>query len=300
MRLTKPIIFLAFFLVVINHAISAQVRVMPAEIKETRRTDGFFNKLEVELRVIGDAMAEAKGIRVILEKAVDETGRDLIDREKKAAEFEDLSSSFGNRDKIDLEMKNAARQATVLQEVSGKIELFIPKRDPKSMILLPGALKTTGRPVISQGLKAAGIDLTVWTKEQYEARRKTEEARLKKEMEARRKNAGASPDDAADAMVEGLMKVFGGLFNAFSEMGENSVALQIADKQGKLIAIEFEDAAGKTIQRQSRSTMGSAEDQTQIIDFESKLPADTRIRLYVLTPRSIVSTPFKLTSIPLP
>ncbi len=300
MKTLKLVFVTTILLIVTSPATFAQVRVMPAEVKETRRTDGFFNKLEVELKLVGDAMAEAKGIRVILEKAVDETGRDLLDPEKKSDEFEDLSSSFGGRDKIDIEMKNAARQATVLQELSGRIELFIPKRDPKSLILLPEALKTTGRPLGSPELRAAGITLTVWTREQYEARRKVEEARIKKEIEERRKKSAETPGDPADEMVDGLMKIFGGLFSALTEMGENSVALQLSDKQGKLIAIEFEDAAGKTIPRQGRSTMGSRDDQTQIIDFENKLPADARIRLFLLTPRSVVSTPFKLTNIPLP
>lgn len=287
-------------LVVLSTSAIAQVRVMPAEVKETRRTDGFFNKLEIELKLIGDAMNEAKGIRVILDKAVDDTGRDLLNPEKKSDEFEDISSSFGNREKIDIEMKNASRQAATVQEISGRIELFIPKRDPKASLMFPGVLKATGKPLTSADLKAAGISITIWTKEQYEVRRKAEEARIKKEMEERKKKAAENPGDPSDEMLEGLMKIFGGLFSALTEMGENAVALQLSDKQGKLISIEFEDAAGKPISRQGRSTMGSRDDQTQILEFENKLPADARMRVYLLTPRSVVSTPFKLTNIPLP
>lgn len=287
-------------LVLLTTGSIAQVRVMPAEVRETRRTDGFFNKLEIELKLIGDAMNEAKGIRVILDKAVDDTGRDLLNPEKKSDEFDDISSSFGNREKIDIEMKNASRQAATVQEISGRIELFIPKRDPKSSLMFPGVLRATGKPLTSADLKAAGITITIWTKEQYEVRRKAEEARIKKEMEERKKKAAENPGDPADEMIEGLMKIFGGLFSALTEMGENAVALQLSDKQGKLISIEFEDAAGKPISRQGRSTMGSKDDQTQIFEFENKLPADARMRIYLLTPRSVVSTPFKLTNIPLP
>lgn len=287
-------------LVLLTTGSIAQVRVMPAEVRETRRTDGFFNKLEIELKLIGDAMNEAKGIRVILDKAVDDTGRDLLNPEKKSDEFDDISSSFGNREKIDIEMKNASRQAATVQEISGRIELFIPKRDPKSSLMFPGVLRATGKPLTSADLKAAGITITIWTKEQYEVRRKAEEARIKKEMEERKKKAAENPGDPADEMIEGLMKIFGGLFSALTEMGENAVALQLSDKQGKLISIEFEDAAGKPISRQGRSTMGSKDDQTQILEFENKLPADARMRVYLLTPRSVVSTPFKLTNIPLP
>jgi len=300
MKISNLLILTVMLLILLPAGAVAQVRVMPAEVRETRRTDGFFNKLEIELKLIGDAMNEAKGIRVILDKAVDDTGRDLLNPEKKSDEFDDISSSFGNREKIDIEMKNASRQAATVQEISGRIELFIPKRDPKASLLFPGALKNTGRPLTSADLKAAGITITIWTKEQYEVRRKAEEARIKKEMEERKKKAAENPGDPSDEMIEGLMKIFGGLFSAMTEMGENAVALQLSDKQGKLISIEFEDAAGKPISRQGRSTMGSKDDQTQILEFENKLPADARMRVYLLTPRSVVSTPFKLTNIPLP
>lgn len=300
MTISKKLILAALLTAMLSAGAVAQVRVMPAEVKETRRTDGFFNKLEIELKLIGDSMNEAKGIRVILDKAMDDTGRDLLDPEKrKSDEFEDLGSSF-SREKIDIEMKNASRQAATVQEVSGRIELFIPKRDPKSSLMFPGVLRATGKPLTSADLKAAGITITIWTKEQYEVRRKAEEARIKKEMEERKKKAAENPGDPADEMIEGLMKIFGGLFSALTEMGENAVALQLSDKQGKLISIEFEDAAGKPISRQGRSTMGSKDDQTQILEFENKLPADARMRVYLLTPRSVVSTPFKLTNIPLP
>jgi len=279
----------------------AQVRVMTGDVKDTRRTDGFFSRLEIELRLIGDSLADAKALRVFLDKAVDETGRDLIDPENKEPEFEEIGS-YGRGDKVDLQMKNPSRKALFVKEISGRVEIYIPKRDPKASIVLTNALKNTGQNVPNPALKAAGIELTVWTKEQYDARRKTEEARLKKEIEEKRKQAkeAGELDDPSEAMLDGLMKIFGGMFSTLSEMGENSIALQVTDTKGKLINIEFEDAAGKPISRQGSSSFGSSQTKTRIYEFEEKLPSNARIRLNVMTPRSIVTSPFNLTNIPLP
>ncbi|MGE0887546.1 MAG: hypothetical protein AB7P14_28835 [Blastocatellales bacterium] len=278
----------------------AQVRVMPADVKETRRTDGFFNKLEIELRLIGDALEQAKGIRVLVDKAVDETGKNLLNEEKQELEFKELDSD-GQSKKIDIELKNAARRAEVVSEISGTLEIFTPQKDPRSIITFPSVLKTTGKPLVNPSLKASGVEVVVWTKEQYEARRKAEEERIKKELEERRKKASQDElkEEFGDALADGLMKIFGGLFSAFSEIGENAVALQINDPQSKLISIEFESAAGKPIKRQSRMTMGS-QPQTQVYEFEEKLPDTARIKVYLLTPKAVTKVPFKLTNVPLP
>lgn len=291
----------ALFLIVILASVSlAQVRVMPADVKETRRTDGFFNKLEIELRLIGDALEQAKGIRVLVDKAVDETGKNLINEEKREIEFKELDSDGQNK-KIDIELKNAARRAEVVTEISGSLEIFTPQKDPRSTITLPGIMKTTGKPLVNPLLKASGIEIIVWTREQYESRRKAEEEKIKKEFEERRKKASQEEqkEEFGDALADGLMKIFGGLFSSLSEIGENGIALQINDPQSKLISIEFETADGKAIKRQSRMTMGS-QPQTQIYEFEEKLPDTVRIKAYQLTPRALTKIPFKLTNVPLP
>ncbi len=297
MKLLTSAIFLTFAL---GTTCLAQVRVMPAEFRETRRSDGFFIKLEIELRLIGYALEQAKGIRVLVDKAVDDTGKNLINEEKRENEFKELDSDRQNL-KVDLELKNAARRAEVVQEISGTLEIFTPQKDPNASITLPGVLKTTGKTLVNPALKTSGIEIIVWTKEQYEARRKAEEEKIKKEFEERRKKASQEEqkEEFGDALADGLMKIFGGLFSAFSEMGENGIALQISDPQSKIISIEFESADGKPIKRQSRMTMGS-QPQTQIYDFEEKLPDTVRIRIYQLTPRALTKVPFKLTNVPLP
>ena len=45
---------------ILTGGVYGQVRVMPGDVKDTRRTDGFFNKLEVEMKVLGDVLSGPK------------------------------------------------------------------------------------------------------------------------------------------------------------------------------------------------------------------------------------------------
>lgn len=280
----------------------AQVRVMAGDVKDTRRTDGFFNKLEVEMKVVGEVLTDTKGFRALVTKAVDETGKDLIPEKDKEKEFEEVDSSENTTLKVELELKNPARQALAVQEIAGTLELFVPKRDPAAVATVPDLGRAVGRPVINAALKAAGIEVSIWNKEQYEGRRKAEEEKLKKAFEEKKKKAaeaGAPEEDLGEALAGGLMKVFGGLFGAMTEMGENGIAIQVKDPKKLLVGLEFRDAAGKEVSHRGRTTLGSDE-KTMLYEFEEKLPTTTQIKFFLMTPRSVVKVPFRLTAVPLP
>lgn len=288
------------FMLLLSAVASAQVKVTAGDVKDTRRTDGFFNKLEVDLKISGEALTGAKGIRVLVTKAVDETGKNLIDQKEAETDFKEIDSS-DKETKISVEMKNPERRANTVQEISGTAEIFAPARDPKAAITLVSFQRDIGKPIINAALKAAGIELTVWNKMIFDARKKAEEDKLKKEIEAKTKKADKSGDlsDAVDLLGQGLMAIFGSMFSSFASMDENDVAVSVKDPQSKLVTIEFEDAAGKKIERGGRTTIGG-DPKTMIYGFKDKLPSTARIKLYVLTPRAVMTTPFKLTNVPLP
>ncbi|MBX3280536.1 MAG: hypothetical protein KF868_21260 [Acidobacteria bacterium] len=290
-------------LTIMSGIAAAQVRVLPGDIRDNRSTGSFFNRLEVELRLVGDVVADAKGVRVVVAKAVDETGRDLMPERERENEFKEISSYERENLKVNIELKNPSRRAETVQEIAGTVELYVPRRDPAATVLVPNIARSVGRQAASPGLKAAGIEITIWNKEQYTARRKEEEEKMKKAFEERKKQAekeGEPLEDLGSALAEGLMKAFGGLFEAFSQMEENGLALNVKDPKGKLVSIEFEDAAGKAIEHQGRSSMGSNDDKTFIYDFKEPLPTGARIKVYVMTQRAVVKSPFKLASVPLP
>jgi hypothetical protein len=296
LRLLHP----ALFVMVLGVVATAQVKVTAGDVKDTRRSDGFFNKLEVDLKISGESITGAKGIRVLVTRAVDETGKNLIDEKESENEFKEIDSS-DEETKISIEMKNPERRANAVQEISGSVEIFAPQRDPKATIILVNIQRDIGKPIVSAALRAAGIELTVWNKVIFDARKKAEEDRLKKEIEATAKKAGRSgdPADAADLLGQGLMSIFGSLFSGFASMDENDLAFSVKDPQSRLVTVEFEDAAGKKLERGGRTTIGG-DPRTIIYGFNEKVPSTTRVKLYVLTPRAVTKTPFKLTNVSLP
>ena len=294
---------LVILLSIISPGALAQVQVLVGDVKETRRTDGFFNKLEVQLKVIGEIVPDVRGVRVSLQRAIDSTGKNLIDDKamrSRGSGFDDVSASDSENFKVDLEMKNAARRATTVTEIAGVLELFVPGRDPGSTITLSDFNRQTGKPLANAALRASAVDIVVWNKQQYEGQKKAEEEKIKKQIEEKKKSGTAEEQaDIAEALASGLMKVFGGLFNAMTEMSENGIALQLTDPQKRVINVEFTDAEGRTISSQGRTTMGD-DPRTMIFDFEQKLPENAKLKIYLLTTGSVVKAPFKVTNVPLP
>lgn len=279
----------------------AQVKVSAGDVEDSRRSDGFFNKLKVELKITGSSLAGAKGVRAFVTKAVDDTGKDLMADKAADKEFKELSSSDQSEAKLQIEVKNPERRAATVREISGTVELFSPQKDPKATIVVPTFQRNIGRPIANAPLKAAGIEITVWTKEMFDARKKAEEEKAKKQLEEKANSAEKSGkvEDALGVLGEGLVAIFGGLMSSFASMEENDLAFQVKDPASKLISISVEDAQGKPVERGGSMTMGG-DPKTMIYSLKQKAPANARIRLFVLTPGSIIKLPFRLTAVPLP
>jgi hypothetical protein len=285
----------------VNSMALAQVRVLEGSVSESRRNDGFSSGLQVELKVVGDVLKDAKGIRVTIERAVDETGKNLLEDKKVEKGFIEINLQGENNTKLSLELKLSERKAAVIKDISGYLEIFLPAKDPKSVITVANIMQGAGNPITNAALKSAGLEVTVWTREQYEVRKKAEEERVRKEQEAKRKKGGAeSLEELGGLMVEGLSKIFGGMFGGFDELSENSIVLTIKDPNAKLLHIEFQDAQGKPIKVGSSSSSGNQEGKTKVFDPDEKLPDTARVKFAVLTPASISKVPFKLTNVALP
>lgn len=286
---------------IINATASAQVRVLEGSVNESRRNDGFSSVLQVDLKVVGDVLKDAKGIRVTVERAVDETGKNLLDEKKAEKDFKEISLQGENRTKLSLELKPSERKAAVIKEISGFLEIFLPTKDPKSVITVAGVMKGAGKPLVNPALKAAGLEVTVWTREQFEVRKKAEEERIRKEQEEKRKKGGAQPmEELGELLVAGLSKLFGGMFGGFDELSENSIVLTVKDPNAKLLGIEFEDAKGKALKTGRSSSSGSQDGRTSVFDLDEKLTDTARVKFAILTPASISKVPFKLVNVALP
>ena len=262
-------------------ALAAQpLSVSAGDITDRRRNDNFFGGLEIELKVGGDGAADVRGARALVKKAEDETGRNLLKEGAKAPEFE---SSMGGTPTLKLELRNPARKAKTVREVSGQVELFLPGRDPASVARLDGFQSKTDRPAGLPALKAAKAEVTVVSRKTYEAEKKKDAERRKKEAEG----AGIG-----GAMVE----AFAGLFEGFMTVEENDVLVKVDDPGKKIFDVEVVDSKGAKIDGGGSMTIGSF----RILKFSEKVPADAGLKVYLLTPKSLVTTPFQLKNVALP
>ncbi len=280
---------------------SAQVRVLEGEVGESRGQVRFSNGgLSIQLKVVGEMLKEAKGIRTVVEKAVDDTGKDLLDEKASDKEFKSVNLSGDNSTQLALALKISERKATVVKEISGYLEIFVPTKDPKATVTIAGFLQNAGQPLVNDALKAAGVEVTVWTREQYEVRKKAEEARLKKEQEEKRKKDGSGDlQDFAELLVGAMEKLFGGLVNSFDELSDTSVVLTIKDPNSKILDIGFEDAKGEKLSHSSSGRSMNTE-KTSIYDFNEKLTDVSRAKFTLLSASATVKVPFKLSNVALP
>ena len=273
-------------------AFGAEIEV--ENLKDTRTTqDSFFGGLEVELKIDDDdGLEKVKALRAVVDTAADDTGRKLVDPKKVEKDFDEVSEY--NRGKITLKLRNPARKAQAIAKLEGKIQLFEPSRDPKARVAVPLGGKAAAKPAADPALAASKIELTVLTAKQYEEGRKMEAEARKKELEKAKKNAA---EELGGAMVE----AFAGLFDAFSQVGENDLVMQVHDPEQKIVGFEVETKDGKTLKRQGSSTMGdTSERHTRVLSFGEPLPESSKLIVHVATSKALVEVPFKLENVKLP
>jgi hypothetical protein len=251
-------------------------------VTDRRRNDNTFAGLEVELKLTGEAAGGARGARALVEKAVDDTGRNLVKEGGRPADFEKPSGQGSPVLKLDL--RNPARRAKSVREISGSIEVFLPDRDPAAVASAERFLSGMDRPIAAPALKAAATQVTVVSRRTYDAEKKKDEERKKKESES----AGI-----AGAMVSAFSGLFEGLFG---DIGENDVLVRVTDPGKKVFGVEVFDAAGKRIDDSGSMKVG----EFWIVKFTEKLPADASLRIYLMTPKALVTAPFSLKDVALP
>jgi hypothetical protein len=256
--------------------------VSAGDVTDRRRNDSFFSGLEIELKLTGEPAAGVRGARATVEKAVDDTGRNLV---KENAEKPDFAKSSGDEaPPLKVELKNPARRAAKVKELSGRVEVFLPGRDASAEAKVPKFAARMDQPIAAPALKAANAQVTVVSRRTYEAEKKKDAERRKKEAEG---------SGLGGAMVEAFSALFEGFMGAVEE---NDVLVKVDDPGKKVFDVEVVDSKGAKLDGGSSMTIGSF----RILKFSEKVPADAGLKVYVLTPKSLVTTPFQLKNVALP
>ena len=77
--------------------------------------------------------------------------------------------------------------------MAGRVELFVPERDPTAQARVPRFAAQMDRPIAAPALKAAGAQVTVVSRKTYEAEKKKEAERKNKEAEGPRSGSHGDP-----------------------------------------------------------------------------------------------------------
>ena len=157
-----------------------EIQAVFSQISDDRVSgEGDTAKASISVDLPGTKRSEVAAARVFTRKAVDDLGTDLVPEKAAEAQFEsvyfDASSVYGDvvpPVPVSVPMKNASRKAKLLKEVVAEVELYSPSLDPASLVTIPRFLAEAGKPVVSQALKDAGVEVVVLSPAQIEAERK--------------------------------------------------------------------------------------------------------------------------------
>ena len=117
-------------------------------------------RLTLMPRLEGEGLAEAKAFRLRVAEARDDAGRPLLPDDPEPMVWEESPAGAG----LWLRLAGPARGAASVT-VSGTVELWVPSRDPRAEVRVPGALARPGKHLAAPGLREAGLALRLAPRE---------------------------------------------------------------------------------------------------------------------------------------
>jgi len=255
----------------------AEIAVRVGEVWDTRTTsDLLAGCLKIQLCLAGAELADARGMRMTVASATDDTGKNLVDHStnpdtgdvghdpfaaadtgKKErsffiGEFKPLRNPLADLKgvrpvegvyQVMINLANPERAAKTVK-LAGKLELWSPKADPASVVTAKVAWDA-GKPLDNPALKAAGVEIT------------------------------------------------------FHPPVADRLAYELKDPKGKVAAVEFCTADGKAQQTYGdrfKCVRGSRGVTVNVPNLRDGVLA----KIYLLTEKSLLLVPFKMDAIKLP
>jgi len=125
-----------------------------AESRSRTASNETGGRLTLVPRLEGEGLGEARAFRIRVAAARDDSGRTLLPDEPAEPTWEENAAGPG----LWLVLASPARRSSSVT-VEGTLELWAPGRDPGAEVAVPRALARPGRPLVSPGLRAAGVAL---------------------------------------------------------------------------------------------------------------------------------------------
>lgn len=273
----------------------ADVRLTAGDVTDDRYSKGMMRGgLKVRVKPVGDGLEGAAAARVLVKSAKDDLGTSLLPEEPKVPDFQSTDVNSGQ---MDVDLVNPARRAATVS-ISGTLELFVPKRDPNAVVKVEDALARPDKPLVSKGLKASRIEVTVLSTKRYAEERKKQQLDDAKiaEIRAEGKKRGME-DKEIDALI-GLAKAFEGLGG---EVPENAVILagKVAEME-RIQSVKLLGPGGEEVHVGMSSSSSDGTTKTMVLHPSTDPPKKSALVFTILTDKALVKVPFDLKEIPLP
>lgn len=260
------------------------------QIREERvRGEGMSPMCALEVSLPGTKASEVASTRVVVRKVVDDLGTALVPDDAAEAGFVAVyfDPSSGQPDApvvVPVPMKNAPRKAKLLREVTADVELYTPALDPAALVTVPSFAGEAGKPVASQALKDAGVDVGLLSPAQIEQ----EKAAWGETKRAEAKKMGLE-GEALEMTVRFAVESF-----LTSSMG--TVFLKVNDPNGRIQEFVFLNPAGE-VQQVNRSTEGGI----VVLGSQGEEPGpDWGLQVRLKTPKTFQRYTFTLRDVALP
>jgi hypothetical protein len=258
-------------------------KVSVSEVNESRSTsDNSYNKkCEIVLKISGDEARKYKFVKIAkVTKAVDDQDLDLLNEEKTNSDYKEIDQEA----KIEIEIKNPARKANTIKELSGELSLYNPSVTNGGIVKISGYQSKANTNLLPNNSPVQIIFLTKEFVAKYVKENKDKkEEELKKMPEIARK------------MAEGLISAFEGMFDRDND-SPNQAFFYINGDESKFVTLYFEDANGKKVERNGSSTNNGLMAYT----YDEKPNPNWKLILNIETANSIKKLPFKILNIDLP
>ncbi|MDP9192483.1 MAG: hypothetical protein M3P06_12355 [Acidobacteriota bacterium] len=265
------------------------VKVELDEVTDNRVTAGAWSgSLELRVKLQGGAVLEkANAARIVIKEARDDRGT-LLSEGSKPPDF--MAREYNNGT-LQVSVASPARAASSVK-IKGTVELFVPTRDPNSIVKIDKAFSKLDAPLSSKALKAAKVTITPLSAAGYAASKKANQLDEKKIAEIRAEGKKQGVAEAEIEMAIGLTKAFE---NLDGDLPENAVILSGTKSDfDRIFRVEILGADGKPINTGSRSTSTRGESTVMTIQPSEPPPPNAALEIYLLTDKSRVTSPFEL------
>jgi hypothetical protein len=287
------LLFLGFSLAAAAHA-QTGVGVEVDEVIDNRLSAGMqTGDLEVRVKLKGTGLERVLGARMAIKEAKDDRGNALASGAFASTDFTPRDENNGI---LRVSLRQPARAASSVR-IKGTVDLYVPGRDPGSVVRVDQALAHPDKPLSAKMLKAEKVDITLLSPAGYAALMKS---RKITDDDVTKIRAEGKAHGASDKEIEAVIAMAKAMESLDAEPSEGTVLLSGSKSAfAHIFRIEIlgEDGKPMNVPERGLSTRGEASVMT--IKPSAKPPANASLQLYVLTAKSRLSIPFEL-EVPLP